>query len=181
MHSESRGAAIEQLVEYLDRVELTGVSTNIPLLKLVLMDQKFRDGQYDTSYLIELLERCDVDELISQMVQAAGTSDQGIDRANILIDGTDEVRVLSPSSAIFYSTPSPSEPDYINVGDKIDSQTILCQLEAMKIFSPLKLADFNQSAELYQSTLEYEVTRINIRSGQQVNPGDLLFVVRPLS
>ncbi len=181
VHSESRGAAIEQLVEYLDRVELTGVSTNIPLLKLVLMDQKFRDGQYDTSYLIELLERCDVDELISQMVQAAGTSDQGIDRANILIDGTDEVRVLSPSSAIFYSTPSPSEPDYINVGDKIDSQTILCQLEAMKIFSPLKLADFNQSAELYQSTLEYEVTRINIRSGQQVNPGDLLFVVRPLS
>ena len=180
VHSDSRDAAIEELAEYLERVELTGVSTNIPLLKLVLRDQEFRQGQYDTGYLVELLERSDVDQLISDMLQAAGTSDQGIDRANILIDGTDELRVLSPSSAIFYSTPSPSEPDYINVGDKIGAQTTLCQLEAMKIFSPLKLADFNQTVELYDSSTDYEVTRINIRSGQQVNPGDLLFVIRPV-
>ena len=51
----------------------------------------------------------------------------------------------------------------------------------MKIFSPLRLADFNQNVELYDSSIDYEVTRINIRSGQQVNPGDLLFVIRPVS
>ena len=180
VHSSTRETAIDELVEYLDRVKLTGVSTNIPLLKLVLRDKVFREGRYDTGYLLELLDRSNVEVLISEMIDAAGTKNLGIDSGKIAIDGTDELRVLSPSSAIFYSTPSPSEPDYVNVGDKIDAQKVLCQLEAMKIFSPLKLADFNSTDLLYDISAEYEVTRINIRSGQQVNPGDLLFVVRPL-
>jgi hypothetical protein len=48
----------------------------------------------------------------------------------------------------------------------------------MKIFSPLCLADFNADGELYDSTKRYQVTRINMSNGQQVNVGDLLFVVK---
>jgi hypothetical protein len=51
----------------------------------------------------------------------------------------------------------------------------------MKIFTPLALKDFNGTdGELYPSTQRYEVTRINIISGQQVNVGDLLLVVKPV-
>ena len=148
---------------------------------MVLKDKVFRDGNYDTGYLLELLERSDIEKLIAETISAAGASESAIDSANIVIEGTNELRVLSPSSAIFYSTPSPSESDYIGVGDRIELQTTLCQLEAMKIFSPLKLGDFNQSSQLYDPSVAYEVTRINIRSGQQVNPGDLLFVIRPIN
>ncbi len=180
VHSDTRENAIVELIDYLERVKLTGISSNIPLLKLILKDKVFREGIYDTGYLMELLERSNIDQLISETVEAAGASESAIGRASIAIEGTNELRVLSPSSAIFYSTPSPSEPDYISVGDRIELQTTLCQLEAMKIFSPLKLGDFNQNSQLYDPTLAYEVTRINIRSGQQVNPGDLLFVIRPV-
>jgi hypothetical protein len=49
----------------------------------------------------------------------------------------------------------------------------------MKIFTPLSLKDFNTGdQELYPSVHEYEVTRINVSTGQQVNQGDLLFVLR---
>jgi biotin carboxyl carrier protein len=58
--------------------------------------------------------------------------------------------------------------------------TTLGQLEAMKLFTPLSLGDFNTDFELYDSGTEYEITRINMSSGQQVNAGDLLFVVRPV-
>jgi len=54
------------------------------------------------------------------------------------------------------------------------------QLEAMKIFTPLKLIDYNSDFELYDESKEYEVTRINMTSGQQVNAGDLLLVVKPV-
>jgi hypothetical protein len=51
----------------------------------------------------------------------------------------------------------------------------------MKLFTPLALKDFNTGdQELYPSTQRYEVTRINNASGQQVNVGDLLFVVKPV-
>ncbi len=93
----------------------------------------------------------------------------------------DELKVLAPATAIFYSAPSPSEPEYVNVGDTIDIESTLCQLEAMKIFTPMKLADFNGDVALYEGSSGYVVTRVNMSNGQQVNTGDLLFVVKPAS
>ena len=51
----------------------------------------------------------------------------------------------------------------------------------MKIFTPVTLADFNTEFDLYDADSRYEVTRINMTSGQQVNVGDLLLVVKPVS
>ena len=51
----------------------------------------------------------------------------------------------------------------------------------MKLFTPLVLNDFNGEAELYDPSFDYEVTRINMNNGQQVNTGDLLFVVKPIT
>ena len=68
----------------------------------------------------------------------------------------------------------------MQVGDKVRVTDTLGQLEAMKIFTPLKLADFNGDVTLYDPEREYEVTRINMATGQQVTVGDLLFVVKPL-
>ena len=100
-----------------------------------------------------------------------------IDAKALEIEGTTEIKVVAPGSAIFYSTPSPSEPDYVQVGSRITTQDTLCQLEAMKIFTPLRLSDFNTESELYNPEGIFEVKRININSGQQINAGDLLFVV----
>ncbi|MFN2166533.1 MAG: acetyl-CoA carboxylase biotin carboxyl carrier protein, partial [Anaerolineae bacterium] len=95
-------------------------------------------------------------------------------------DGSDELKVLAPATAIFYTTPTPTEPEYVAVGDKVGVSDLLGQLEAMKIFTPLRLSDFNGEVELYDPERRYEVTRINMSSGQQVNAGDLLFVVKPV-
>ncbi len=181
VYAEDRNAAIDKLDEYLSRVSITGICTNIPLLRLILKDATFRGGEYDTNYLPELLARSDVDSLIEQIEVSAGAQSGGIDSEAISIDDSDELKVLAPATAIFYSTPSPSEPEYVNVGDQIDVHTTVCQLEAMKIFTPLRLADFNGDATLYDPDTTFEVTRVNMSSGQQVNVGDLLFVVKPVS
>ena len=41
----------------------------------------------------------------------------------------------------------------------------------------LRLSDFNTESELNNPEGIFEVKRININSGQQINAGDLLFVV----
>jgi hypothetical protein len=54
-------------------------------------------------------------------------------------------------------------------------------MEAMKMFSPLSLKHFNiQGTELYPANQRYRITRILNSDGQQVNQGDLLFVVKPV-
>ncbi|MEC8347155.1 MAG: carbamoyl-phosphate synthase large subunit, partial [Pseudomonadota bacterium] len=180
VYAKNRNAAADKLIAYLDKVTISGICTNIPLLKLVLADEVFRKGKYDTDYLPQLLQRTDIEKLIAEIDAGSGSAGSGIDRDSVLIEGTDELKVLAPATAIFYNTPSPSEPEYVSVGDVIDLDHTLCQLEAMKIFNPVALKDFNSEGEVYDSSKRYRVTRVNVGNGQQVNVGDLLFVVAPV-
>ena len=179
-HGGTREQAIGRVLVALRAFAIVGVETNIPLLKQILTDSVFVDGQYDTDYLPGLLRRIDSDQLIAEINAGAGDATGGIDKDAILIDDSDELKVLSPATAIFYATPTPTEPPYVTVGDRVQMATTLGQLEAMKLFTPLSLADFNTEFELYDASREYEVTRINMATGQQVNVGDLLFVVKPV-
>ena len=181
VHSDNRENAAAKLEAYLARVELTGICTNIPLLRRILKDDGFHRAEYDTNYLPELLARTDIEALVNEIEAGAGATSEGISRQSVMIADSDELKVLAPATAIFYSTPSPSEPEYVQVGDKVGLGQTLCQLEAMKIFTPLTLADFNGEAQIYDPALSYEVTRVNMNNGQQVNVGDLLFVVKPVA
>jgi acetyl/propionyl-CoA carboxylase alpha subunit len=181
VHAENRAAGLKKLDEYLSTVELTGISSNIPLLRRVLKDPVFHAGSYDTGFLPEFLKRTDVPSLIREIEASVGDAGSAINQDSIRIADSDELKVLSPATAIFYSAPTPTEPAYVSVDDVIDLGQTLCQLEAMKIFTPLKLADFNTDAELFPGNKRYKVSRINIENGRQVNAGDLLFVVKPLA
>ncbi len=58
-HGTNRLDTIDKLLKYLERVRITGICTNISLLKMVLADAMFRDGIYDTNFLPEFLARID--------------------------------------------------------------------------------------------------------------------------
>ena len=181
-YGKDREDTIAKLREYLDRVKITGVCTNIPLAKRVLDDEVFRKGIYDTGYLPKFLARIDLEALIKDIEDAADLSANAVDAAALKIEGSDELKVLSPSTSIFYGSSSPSEPAFVKEGDIIDTEQTLCLMEAMKLFSPLALKQFNrQGAELYPVNQKYKVTRIMNSDGQQVNQGDLLFVVKPVA
>ena len=180
-HGKDRNDAVAKMLDYLDRVKIHGICTNISLIKRILRDKEFLDGIYDTSYLPKFLQRIDVNELIQEIEDASGSSGTGLDMEMLRIEGSDEIKVLSPSTGVFYRTPSPSEPEYVNVGDEITTEDTMCQLEAMKMFTPMSLSSFSSDdGELYPSNIKYKISRINLSSGQQVNEGDLLFVIKPL-
>lgn len=180
-YGDDRLDAINKMHDYLERVKIHGICTNISLVKRILKDDEFVKGKYDTTYLPQFLARTDAQALISEIEEASGMAGIALDLEMLKIEGSDELKVLSPSTGVFYRTPSPTEPEYVNVGDIVTTEDTLCQLEAMKVFTPLNLNSFSgDDGEVYSSGTSYEITRINLASGQQVNEGDLLFVIRPL-
>ena len=180
-HGADRKDAINKMYDYLNRVKIHGICTNISLIKRILKDKIFLKGVYDTGYLTEFLSRIDAGELIREIEEASGTATTDLDLEMLKIEGSDELKVLSPSTGVFFRNPSPSEPEYVNVGDIVTTDDILCQLEAMKMFTPVNLNSFSVGeGEVYSSAHKYKITRINLTSGQQVNEGDLLFVIKPL-
>ena len=177
----SRTNCINRLLEYLSQVRIEGICTNIELLKSILVDEVFKNGQYDTNYIEEFMRRIDVDELSERITVAAGTRTDAINVDALRIEGSDELKVLAASTGIVYMTPSPGDPEFVAIGDVVGIGDTLCQIEAMKVFTPLRLSDFNHGDQvLYDENLRYRVTRINRSSGQQISAGDLLFVLQPV-
>jgi acetyl-CoA carboxylase biotin carboxyl carrier protein len=80
-------------------------------------------------------------------------------------DGT--VTINSPTVGTFYSAPTPDDPPFINVGSKVQPETIVCIVEAMKVFNQIP-------AEVAGTVVE-----ILAKNGDSLEFGQPLFRVRP--
>ena len=78
----------------------------------------------------------------------------------------DLYEVIAPLVGVFYRSPSPTEPPFIEVGDKVEVGTELGVIEAMKVFSPLP------------SEVAGEVVEIPAVNGKLVHEGDVLIRIR---
>ncbi len=179
VHGSDRNDAINKLLEVLEQTSIKGVCTNIPLLKRILTDTTFINGDYDTNYLPIFLNTLDKQQLIEEM-SYTGVEKTDSELGNLRIPGTSEVKVISPMTGVFYLTPSPQEPDFVSVGDKVNLSNTLCQVEAMKLFTHISLSSVPGSGEVFEAEKDYEIVRVNQANAAQVNAGDLLFVVRPI-
>ncbi|QDV92178.1 Acetyl-CoA biotin carboxyl carrier [Phycisphaerae bacterium RAS2] len=75
--------------------------------------------------------------------------------------------IKSPMVGTFYATPDPDAPAFVKVGDRVSPETVVCIIEAMKVFNEIK-------AEV-SGTIE----SIDVTSGTPVEFGQVLMRVRP--
>ena len=73
--------------------------------------------------------------------------------------------VKSPIVGVVYLSPDPTKPDYVGVGDTVKEGDIVCLIEAMKTFNPVKA---HRSGT---------VTKILVESGDPVEYGESLLVI----
>lgn len=52
-------------------------------------------------------------------------------------DGPHIVTILSPMVGTFYSKPNPTSKDFVEVGSSVQNDTVVCIIEAMKVFNEI--------------------------------------------
>lgn len=72
----------------------------------------------------------------------------------------------SPMVGTFYRKPSPDDPSFVSIGDKISSSTVLCIIEAMKVMNEI------------QSDKDGEIIEILVEDSVSVEFGQPLFKIR---
>lgn len=77
-------------------------------------------------------------------------------------------KVTSPMVGTFYQSATPDAPAYVSVGDKVSKDTVVCIVEAMKLFNEI-------TAEV-----EGEIVEILVKDGELVEYGEPLFLVKAL-
>ena len=59
------------------------------------------------------------------------------DGGEAIQDEGDFTYINSPMVGTFYTKPKPEEPNYVKVGDHVEPETIVCLVEAMKMFNEI--------------------------------------------
>ncbi len=54
------------------------------------------------------------------------------------VDESKYVTIKSPMIGTFYRKPSPDKPNFIEVGDTVKSDSVVCVIEAMKLFNDIE-------------------------------------------
>lgn len=76
--------------------------------------------------------------------------------------------VVSPLTGVYYSSPSPSSPPFVNLGDTIHVGQVIALIEAMKVFNEI------------QSEVSGRVVAMVANNGDVVQKGKPILKVEPL-
>lgn len=74
--------------------------------------------------------------------------------------------IASPMVGTFYAQPDPDSPAFVKVGDAVAPDTVVCLVEAMKIFNEIK------------AEVSGTIVTVSVKTGEAVEFGQPLFFVR---
>lgn len=75
-------------------------------------------------------------------------------------------KITSPMVGTFYSAPNPDAEPYVKVGSKVKSDSVVCIVEAMKLFNEI------------EADVDGEIVEVLVQNGQLVEFGQPLFLVK---
>jgi acetyl-CoA carboxylase biotin carboxyl carrier protein len=77
------------------------------------------------------------------------------------------VAVTAPNLGTFYRAPKPGAPSFVEIGQSVETDTEICLIEVMKLFTTLKAG------------VKGIVRQVCVEDGAMVEFGDTLFYVEP--
>lgn len=83
-------------------------------------------------------------------------------------DTSKYITIKSPMIGTFYRTPSPDKPPCVNVGDEINTGSVLCVIEAMKLFNEI------------ESEHSGRIVKILVENAKPVEYDQPLFLIEPV-
>ena len=77
------------------------------------------------------------------------------------------VPIRSPMVGTYYSSPDPDSPPFVQAGTQVTPETVVCIVEAMKVFNEIK------------AELSGTVVKVLVKNEDAVEYGQELYLVRP--
>lgn len=76
-------------------------------------------------------------------------------------------KITSPMVGTFYASPTPEADAYVKAGSVVSKDSIVCIVEAMKLFNEI------------EAEVNGEIVEVLVKNGQLVEYGQPLFLVKP--
>lgn len=103
-------------------------------------------------------------------VPAAPVQEVKKEAANVETANTEATnlhKITSPMVGTFYASPTPDTDAYVKAGSAVSKDSIVCIVEAMKLFNEI------------EAEVNGEIVEVLVKNGQLVEYGQPLFLVKP--
>jgi acetyl-CoA carboxylase biotin carboxyl carrier protein len=77
------------------------------------------------------------------------------------------ITIKSPMIGTFYRSPSPDKASFVNIGDEVEPGTVVCIIEAMKLFNEI------------ESEVKGKIVKVLVEDASPVEYDQPLFLVEP--
>ncbi len=134
-----------------------------------LVELSLRDGDVEVSLRRPDPGACADGQVVVPVVPAnpAGAAAQPAVTEPAAEDDLNLAEIPSPMVGTFYTASSPDAPPFVKVGSAVGPDTVVCIIEAMKVFNEIK-ADVSGTIE-----------QVLVKNEQAIEFGQPLFLVRP--
>ena len=159
---------IREIIKLIDQSTLTEFSYESEGTKIKLKKYEsssiFTNGQQlDSSSVVEQPKAAEVKAAPAPVVQQ---QKEVVTETVEVAEESKLHKIKSPMVGTFYQSSSPSEAAYVQVGSKVTGESIVCIVEAMKLFNEI------------EAEIDGEIVEILVKDGQLVEYGQPLFLVR---
>ena len=105
---------------------------------------------------------------VEQIASAPQTTDMLVPQQSepVFANHEDLHEITSPMVGTFYAAPNPESDTFVSIGSKVQKNTVVCMIEAMKLFNQI------------EAEVNGEIVEICVENGQLIEYGQTLFRVR---
>lgn len=154
---------IQKLIDAIHQSSIDELEYQTEEVKLRLK----RNGKKNVQYIEtekKKVESFPVENLVKEVVCTNQVEElKQVERSNVK---EDLYEITSPMVGTFYNAPSPGADSYVKVGQKVDKETIVCVVEAMKLFNEI------------ESEVHGEIVEVLVGNGDLVEYDQPMFLVR---
>ncbi|MFA1710150.1 acetyl-CoA carboxylase biotin carboxyl carrier protein [Peribacillus frigoritolerans] len=117
-----------------------------------------------------VLAKKPIKEIAKAHVQVAATKETAVEvHKSPKNENENYSKIVSPMVGTFYAAPSEDAAPFVKTGDKVEETTVVCILEAMKLFNEI------------EAEMNGEIVEVLVENGQLVEYGQPLFLVKQTS
>tara|TARA_A100001015_G_scaffold255583_1_gene297121 strand:+ start:625 stop:1098 length:474 start_codon:yes stop_codon:yes gene_type:complete len=136
-------------------------------VKLEMQDVKITIKTNDGSHPVVIQDTAVVPQPVLQTQPVSPEPSVPSSSPPVVEEDSNYVTIKSPIIGTFYRKPSPDKPNFVQVGDSISEGSVLCVIEAMKLFNDI------------ESEVSGKIVKILVDDSSPVEFDQPLFLVDP--
>jgi acetyl-CoA carboxylase biotin carboxyl carrier protein len=121
----------------------------------------------DAPVLVAATKSNEISEASFQAAATKENTEEGITPKYLRTENL--LKVISPMVGMFYKAPAVDAAPFVKIGDKVEKSTVVCIVEAMKLFNEI------------EAEMDGEIVEVLVENGQLVEYGQPLFLVKQTS